>query len=225
MLKAIVLDFNGVIADDEPVHCRLLREIIAPYGLHISEKDYYERFIVFRDEQAIQNALKEAGRDPSREEISRLVSEKQRRYMTEAVSEIRVFPGVHEFIVSAAGVCPLAIASAAARHEIEAVLSHLGLSAYISHVVAAEDVARGKPAPDVYLAAIQRLRTTVSGIEPSQTIAIEDTPGGVASARGAGLRVAAVLNSVSEEALSEADIVLEGLGGDALDRIKALFGN
>lgn len=223
MLKAIVLDFNGVIVDDEPVHCRLLREVMAPYGLHISEQDYYERYIVFRDEDAILRALTEAGKEPSGEEVDRLVAEKRRRYITEALSEIRIFPGVHDFISSAAASYRLAIASAAARQEIEAVLNHLGLSAYISCVVAAEDVKNGKPAPDVYLEAIRRLQAMVGDLGPSNAIAIEDTPGGVSSARAAGLRVAAVLNSFQQDALGGADIVLDVLGGDALDRIKAVF--
>lgn len=224
MLKAIVLDFNGVIVDDEPVHCRLLGEVMAPFGLRITEKDYYERYIVFRDEEAVSRALEEAGEEPSSEAVAQLVAQKRRLYLTQGLSEIRVFPGVQDFIVAAAASYRLAIASAAARQEIEAVLAHLNLSSYVSCVIAAEDVKNGKPAPDVYIEAISGLNDLfegVSGLKPHEAVAIEDTPGGIASARAAGLRVAAVLNSFEESALKDADVILSnGLGREALDRIR-----
>lgn len=219
-----MLDFNGVIVDDERVHCRLLGKVMAPFGLRITETDYFERYIVFRDEEAVSRALEEAGNEPSPETVARLVAQKRRLYLAEGLSEIRVFPGVHDFIATAAASYRLAIASAAARQEIEAVLAHLNLSSYVSCVIAAEDVRDGKPAPDVYIEAITRLRllfTEIGGLEPDEAVAIEDTPGGIASARAAGLHVAAVLNSFEESALKDADLILlDGLGRGALDRIR-----
>ncbi|HEU4391111.1 MAG TPA: HAD family phosphatase [Blastocatellia bacterium] len=224
MLRAIVLDFNGVIADDEHIHFELLRDVMAPLGLDITQQDYLDKYIVYRDEEAFTEALKAAGREPAPGDVERLCNEKRRRYINDALSRVQVFPGACDFVRAAARQYPLAIASAAARPEIEAVLRHIGIRAHFNQIVAAEDVARGKPEPDVYIEAVRRLALTAPGIVASEVLAVEDTPGGIASARAAGLRVAAVLNTFPANDVAAADIILEyGLKAEALDQIHQLL--
>lgn len=219
MLEAIVLDFNGVIVNDEHVHYLLLREVMAPFGLNITTEDYLNKYVVFGDEDAFAFALDESGQQPTTEAVERLVREKRRRYLEEAVHQIEVFPGVTEFIREASAVYPLAIASGAAREEVLSLLKHFGLDANISAIVAAEDVKNRKPAPDAYLAAVQGLKR-----EGRNVAAIEDTPGGIMSAKQAGLRAVAVPNTFPVEALAEADLVLPfGLNPAALSKIKAMM--
>jgi HAD superfamily hydrolase (TIGR01509 family) len=224
MLRAIVLDFNGVIADDEHIHFELLRDIMAPLGLVITQQDYLDKYVVYRDEDAFTEALQASGREPVDSEVRRLCEEKRRRYITDALPRVRVFPGARDFVVAAAREYPLAIASGAARQEIEAVLRHLGIDTHFKHIVAAEDVNRGKPEPDVYIEAMRRLAETTSGLEPGHVLAIEDTPGGIASARAAGLRIAAVPNTFPVNRLGEADVMLSsGLNEAAVVEIKEYF--
>jgi HAD superfamily hydrolase (TIGR01509 family) len=208
MLKAIALDFNGVIVDDELVHYRLIRDLVAPLGITVTEADYFEKYVVYRDDEAFQRVLADAGRSASPEVVERLVQEKRRRYLTEVLRDLRVCPGVREFIPAAAAAYPLAVVSGAARAEIEAILEHIGLRSYISVLVGAEDVTDGKPAPDPYIEAVRRLRSRVPGLRPSEVLAVEDTPGGIQAARQAGLRTAAVLTTFPAEALRDADLIL-----------------
>ena len=224
MLRAIVLDFNGVIADDEDIHFELLRDVMLPLGLRITQQDYLDKYVVYRDKEAFTEALKAAGREPTDGEVQRLSNEKRRRYMSEALPRVRVFPGACEFVAAAATEYPLAVASGAARPEIEAVLSHLGIQSHFRHIIGADDVARGKPEPDVYIEAVRQLAETAPGLEARDVLAIEDTPGGIISARAAGLRVAAVLNTFPASQLGEANIILsKGLNARALDQIRAVM--
>jgi HAD superfamily hydrolase (TIGR01509 family) len=142
--------------------------------------------------------------------VDRLVSEKRRRYREEELRNVRVFPGVREFVAIAAAECPLAISSGAARQEIEALLDYIGIRHHFSAIVGAEDVKNGKPEPDAYVEAVSRLSARTRRLEPSGIVAVEDTPGGITAARRAGLRVAAVLNTFPAWDLKEADTILAG---------------
>jgi len=113
---------------------------------------------------------------------------------------------------------PLAVASSSNRPIIDLVLGLSGLGRYFRATVSSEEVARGKPAPDVYLEAARLL-----GAEPGNTAAVEDSPNGILSAKAAGMRVVAIPNSrypPDEEALGTADVVLGSIGEltpDAVD--------
>jgi beta-phosphoglucomutase-like phosphatase (HAD superfamily) len=104
---------------------------------------------------------------------------------------------------------PVAIASSSNRELIEVVLDAAGLDRLVRVVVSSEEVARGKPAPDVYLEAIRRLR-----VEPRRAAAVEDSHNGIRSAHVAGLRVIAIPNPhfpPDPEALAVADVVLDSI--------------
>jgi HAD superfamily hydrolase (TIGR01509 family) len=104
---------------------------------------------------------------------------------------------------------PLGLASSSNRPLIDLVLDLSGLGRWFRVTVSSEEVARGKPAPDVYLAACRGL-----GIEPARAAAVEDSHAGIRSAKAAGMRVVAIPNTTfppDDEALAEADIVLASL--------------
>jgi HAD superfamily hydrolase (TIGR01509 family) len=223
VLRAIILDFNGVVVDDEHIHCALFRDLVAPLGLKLTEQDYFDRYVVYRDEDAIAAAYSELGIECSPEQIESLAAEKRRRYLKEAVTKVHVFPGVGDFIPAAAARYTLAIASGAARAEIETLLDCLGFTRYISGVVAAEEVLKGKPDPEVYLKAMKLLERRHPSLASSEVIAIEDSAGGVRSAKAAGLKVAAVLNTLGAHQLTEADLILpNGLNAGVLEELEKL---
>ncbi len=208
MLKAIAFDFNGVLIDDEDVHYRLIRDLVAPLGIVVTEADYFEKYVVYRDDDAFRQVLIDAGRPATPDVVEHLVREKRRRYLEEVLRGLRVCPGVQAFIPAVAAAYPLAVVSGAARAEIEAILEHIGLRSYFGVIVGAEDVTDGKPAPDAYVEAVRRLRAWVPALQPAEVLAIEDTPGGLLAARRAGLRTAAVLTTFPAEALRDADLIL-----------------
>ncbi|MGH7473707.1 MAG: HAD family hydrolase, partial [Candidatus Methylomirabilales bacterium] len=121
---------------------------------------------------------------------------------------------------------PLAIASGALREEIEFLLGKVGLREFFPVVVAAEDVVRGKPDPEAYIAALGRLNRLISGrpVRPSECLVVEDSRHGVAAATAAGMRCLAVANSYTPEELTAAHLVLKSLEQVDLQQIiEALF--
>ncbi len=103
----------------------------------------------------------------------------------------------------------MAVASSSNRPIIDLVLELSGLDRFFRATVSSEEVPRGKPSPDVYLEAARRL-----GVDPTKTAAVEDSRNGILSARAAGMRVIAIPNKrfpPGEEALAEADVVLESI--------------
>jgi HAD superfamily hydrolase (TIGR01509 family) len=120
-----------------------------------------------------------------------------------------LLPGAAEAVRGLAARWPLGLASSANREVIDAVLDASGLASLFSATVSSEEVARGKPAPDVYLAAAEAL-----GVAPSAAVAIEDSANGIRSAAAAGMLVVALPNAhypPSAEALELADVVIESL--------------
>jgi HAD superfamily hydrolase (TIGR01509 family) len=122
-----------------------------------------------------------------------------------------LIPGAREAVMRLAGRWPLGLASSANRSIIELVLREAGLAECFDATVSSEEVARGKPAPDVYLEAARRL-----GSEPARCVAVEDSSNGLRAAAAAGMRVIAIPNGAfppDPDALTGADVVLESIDG------------
>jgi HAD superfamily hydrolase (TIGR01509 family) len=142
----------------------------------------------------------------SPDEINDLVVERMaQRYR----SGLPLLPGAVEAVERIAARWPLGVASSSNRQLIDLVLELAGLAQHFRATVSSEEVARGKPAPDVYLEAARRL-----GVEPKRATAIEDSDAGIRSAAAAGMRVVAIPNrsfAPSEEALGRAHVVVDSL--------------
>ncbi|HXV56556.1 MAG TPA: HAD family phosphatase, partial [Gaiellaceae bacterium] len=126
-------------------------------------------------------------------------------------ADLPLLPGAAEAVEALAGRWPLGLASSSNRELIDLVLSLSGLGRFFRATVSSEEVARGKPAPDVYLEAARRL-----GVDPARAAAIEDSENGIRSARAAGMRVLAIPNPQfppADEALALADAVLPSIAG------------
>jgi HAD superfamily hydrolase (TIGR01509 family) len=144
-------------------------------------------------------------KDPP-EEIS---AEVVRRLEATYREELPLIDEAPEAVARLAERWSLAVASSSNRPIIDLVLELGGLDRFFRATVSSEEVARGKPSPDVYLEAARRL-----GVDPTKTAAIEDSRNGILSAKAAGMRVIAIPNKrfpPGEEALAEADVVLESI--------------
>jgi HAD superfamily hydrolase (TIGR01509 family) len=120
-----------------------------------------------------------------------------------------LIPGAVEAVEQLAASLPLGLASSSNRELIDFVLEVSGLARHFTATVSSEEVARGKPAPDVYLEAARRL-----GVRPERCAAVEDSEAGIRSAKAAGMRVLAVPNPhfpPADDALAEADVVLASI--------------
>lgn len=221
--RAIVFDFDGVIADDEPLHLAAFQRALAPAGIALDRETYYARYLGFDDHDAIAQALRDAGRVPSDDVVRRLMGAKANEFLALVREGTPIFPGVPGFVRGAAGRVPLAIGSGALRHEIELILAHAGLRAAFTVIVSAEEVAEGKPSPEAFLAALDRLRERVPDLAAAECLVVEDSTAGVEAAGRARMRCLAVTNSYPAEALGGADLVVASLEGIAWERLEGLF--
>ncbi len=192
MLRALIFDFDGVIADTEPLHLRAFQHALREVSLELSPEDYFHRFLGLNDAALMRAVLETAGRPAPADELSRLLRVKDAAYFRLIATGLETRPGVADFIRRAAAVWPLAICSGARRREIETILAHAGLAAAFRFVVSADDVAASKPDPAGYLLAVERMRKHAPGLHPAECLAIEDSPFGLQAARAAGLRTLAV---------------------------------
>jgi len=223
MLEGIVLDFDGVIADSEPLHFRTFREVLSAERIDLTEADYYARYLGFSDADAFRMIGRTAGRSWSDELVATLIARKAARLEELERDTSVLFPGAERFIHDASALVPLAIASGALRAEIVRVLNGAGLTRYFSAIVAADDVAASKPAPEPYMRAVSLLSAASRyPIAPASCVAIEDSHWGIESAHAAGLRTVAVTHSYDAAALGAADLIVSSLGALSVTELRRL---
>jgi beta-phosphoglucomutase len=211
-LQAIVLDFDGVIADSEPLHLKAFQQTLAEEGIELTSEDYYERYLGYDDVGMFQAVAKDRGAAMNEAEISALVARKAVKMQALLQSGEVLFPGAVEFIRAAAAEVPLAIASGALKHEILEIVDGAGVGHLFAAIVAAGDTPESKPSPAPYRLAFERLRQhTGRDLDPRRCVAIEDSKWGLESALGAGLRCVGVTNSYSADELGDAELVVGGL--------------
>jgi len=218
MPKAVIFDFDGVIVDTEPLHYRAFQSILEPMGLGYSWDAYVERYMGFDDRDAFVEAFREGVRELPQPELDRLIAAKAARFQEVIAGSASPYPGVVELVTALSAQIPLALCSGALRCDIDPILDQLSLDRSFSVIVTADDVAASKPDPASYSLAVQRLVAAFpeKEIVPSLCVAIEDTPAGIASARGAGIPVLAVTNSYPASHLSGAQRIVPSLAGLAI---------
>ena len=211
-LQAIVFDFDGVIADSEPLHLRAFQHTLREHGLQLTPSEYYARYLGYDDVGLIRALAHDRGVVLSDSELQALLVRKASALKEMLKNATVLFPGAAEFIRSAAAQVPVAIASGALRHEIVAILDGASLRDAFTAIVASGDTSESKPSPAPYALAFQQLRDfTGFDLQPDRCVAIEDSRWGLQSARGAGLRCVGVTTSYPAEELDGADLVVGGL--------------
>jgi len=225
-LHAVIFDCDGVLVDTEPLHYRAFQEVLVPLGLGHDFQSYLDRFVGFDDRDAFIYAFKQAGRELAPLTLERLMEAKSAALGDLIRQGVPSFPGVVELVneLMDRGV-PMAVASGALRHEVEAFLASLGLNGAFRVIVAADQVKKSKPDPETYLLAIERLRQLQESkpLDPKNCVAIEDTQAGILSAKSAGLAVIAVTNSFPAKELSDADQVVGSLSDLSFRKIVKLL--
>jgi len=220
-LTAIIFDFDGVIADTEPLHFAGFRQTLAEIGISLTESDYYANYLGYDDRGCFIAALttNQHPTDPSA--LTQLMQRKAHVYLELVKDHLVIFPGVREFVREAAAY-PLAIASGALRHEIEVILEKAGLRKEFLHITSAEDVTRGKPDPQPFLQALNALNRQCpeQAINVESCLAIEDSIPGIRSAKTAGMKVLAVANTQTIQDLHEAHAVAQSVSQIRLSELR-----
>lgn len=224
MLDAVIFDFDGIIVDTEPLHYKAFQELLVPLGLGYSWQEYLDTYLGFDDRDAFREAFRAAGRPLSDRELKELMEAKAGAFLKIVAVGVAPYPGVVELIRSISGTLPLALCSGALGSDIDPILIQLGLTGAFDTMVTADQVAASKPDPESYRLALKRLQEIHPGrIDAAATLAIEDTPAGIASATGAGLGVLGVTNSYPRERLTGALQVVDSLAGIDLEGLRLLL--
>jgi beta-phosphoglucomutase len=222
-LEAIIFDFDGVIADSERLHLRAFQDVFAPLGLTLTDEAYFSTYLGYDDRGLLKKYAEVEGLGWDEARLDELASAKMVLYDALTAQGELLFPGAAAFIRAAASAVPIAIASGALTHEIDEVLEHAGLRSCFVAVVGADQTERSKPSPDPYLEALHRIVTAGHAVDPSRTVAIEDSRWGLVSADTAKLRLVAVATTYRASELAPfAELVVAGLHDLTLDDLDAL---
>jgi len=201
-VRAVIFDFNGTLSDDEPILCEIFMHLFAEHGKPMSAQEYFDRLVGLSDPEIVRAWLGDD--DP---DVEAVIEERTRRYRYAVADGSSVHEHVREAVRFAASRVPLAICSGAARAEIEPVVDAAGLAACFEAIVSSDDIAHGKPDPEGYAKALAAL-----DVDPADSLVVEDTEAGIASARAAGVgRVVAMQTTLDPRRLTEADQLIDRL--------------
>ena len=222
-LAAVVFDFDGVLADSEPLHLRAFQAALAPVGRTIDDKTYFDRYLGFDDVGVFRAVSRDQDWPLPETDLSALVAAKGQHFGELTAAGEALFPDAAECIRRIATEVPIAIASGALGGEIEALLATTGLRPLFRTIVAAGDTPQSKPAPDPYLEAVARLRPQVAHPDGC-FVAIEDSHWGITSAQSAGLRCLGVAQTYPASALTSADAVVASIADVDIALLRRLCG-
>lgn len=208
MIKAILLDFNGVVIDDEKIQMKAYQELLAAEGVELTEEDYLAS-LGMDDRTFVAAAYERRGKKADASKIDEIVANKASKWREIVGDDLPLFDGIENFVEKMAHEFALGVVSMERRGQIEYVLERAGLARHFSTIVSAEDVSNCKPDPECYRLGFQRLDNvrTSKGHLPmthDECLVIEDSPPGVLSARNADLPALGVSNTVDAEALRAA---------------------
>jgi beta-phosphoglucomutase len=223
----VLYDFNGVIADDEPVHQMMLQKVAAEEGITITDAEYHDTYLGYDDWGCFTEAFRRAGRALDPAGVADLIRRKSADYDAYMAEHLVLFPGAVESVRAVGARYPLGIVSGALRGEIDRICATAGIADAFSLVVAAEDTRRCKPHPEGYLKALalHNLALAAEGtrLGPERCVVIEDSIAGVAAAKAAGMRCVAVTHSYRAEELKGADRVIPSMDRFTPDLVAGLL--
>ncbi len=207
--QAVIFDLDGLMVDSEPVHQRAFNQLLARHGInyHLEQAEYGKYFVGI---PVRENGDYLMARFALRGTVEQVLAEREAIYeaLIADPKNLVPMPGVFDMLdqLQARGV-PLAVASGSPRHQVDLILRGMALTARFRAIVGGGDVPRTKPAPDVYLRAIELL-----GVPAGACIALEDSASGITAAKAAGLYAIAVPNQFTvHQDLSQADVCVANL--------------
>ncbi|QYU68491.1 HAD family phosphatase [Leptolyngbya sp. 15MV] len=208
MVKAILMDWNGVVIDDEQVQCEAYREVLKPYGIELTDEMYYAR-MGMNDRAFVRSVFGEAGKPINDDELIAVLGAKTANWRERVQQNVPLFDGVENFIKKCSNEFAVGVVSMAKREEIDLVLNLTGLAPNFSVILSAEDIPTHKPDPACYREGFRQIdlvRIANGGLPMihSECLVIEDSPQGVQAGKAADLPVLGVANTVSADELRSA---------------------
>lgn len=210
MTKAVLWDLDGVLADTAAFHSEAWRQIFASLGKGFDEASF-KRTFGLRNDAVLRDVLGAIRPD----ELEPLSRRKDELYRALIKGELTPLPGVERLLGSLRSRgTQMAVVTSTARENVRLILTRLGLDDYFGTVVSGEDVTRGKPDPQGFLLAAERL-----GVRPADCLVIEDAPDGIEAGKRAGMRCVGVATTHPAATLAQADLVVGSLEERALYKL------
>jgi len=210
-VRAVIFDFNGTLSHDEPILCEIYCELFAAHGRPLAAQEYFDELAGLSDPEIVRTWLGRGHPD-----VDEVIDERIALYRERVSDGSSVPEPLREAVRYAAERVPVGVVSGSARTEIEPVLEAAGLAPSVGAIVAAEDVADGKPHPAGYLRALELFD---GGLDARDVVVFEDTEAGVASAKSAGMRCLAVLGTLSPDRLAAADEIVPAIDVRLMQRL------
>jgi len=205
MIRALIFDFNGVLADDDPIHMEALREVATEEGMSFTDEEYIDKYLPLNDRDCFKTLFDKYARPLNPAALEDLIRRKGVFYFNAIAEKAVLFQGAVSAVRAATLQCPVAIASGARGGEIRHILKQGGIDECFGVIVSAEDVQFGKPHPEPFLRAHEKLRERDRSLTVADCVAIEDSIGGIESAHSAGMRCLAIAHSYGPERLQAAN--------------------
>jgi len=229
MIKAILMDFNGIIINDEPLQMQAYKEILQGEDINLTEEEYYSS-LGMDDKTFVEAVYKRAGKKILPEKGIEITNAKTAKWREMIDAELPLFGDVENFVRKMEKDFAVGIVSMARREEIEYILEKIGLRDCFSIIVSSEHVSNCKPNPECYrkgfgLIDAVRTRRGVNPIVHEECLLIEDSPQGIRAGKSAGLKTLGISNTVSADKLREAgaDAVSKSLADWMPDSIRRVF--
>ncbi len=230
MLKVVLFDFNGVIINDEPIHRKLIDEILLAENLRPASHQEHQEFCLGRSDRVCLRALlAHRGRTVSEDYLTKLIEKKAILYR-QKLAELETLPiydGVKRLIdqIQLKG-WPLGLVTGAVKSETISVLEKAEILDYFQVIVAGDEINASKPQPDGYLLAVERFNKLNPDLqlEPKNCLAIEDTLAGIQAAKNAGIKVIGIAHTYAYHFMHRhANWAVDKFSEIDLDRIEVLY--
>jgi HAD superfamily hydrolase (TIGR01509 family) len=216
---AVILDFNGTLAEDEALLVGIYEELLREHGVAF-DAEKYSRYAGLPDQVMFGRLFEAHGRPLAADTSARLLRERIERYRSAVSDEHPVADETAAFVHALAARVPVGIASGAFREEVEHVLELAGLAEFVSVIVSIDEVRAGKPDPESFTAALAHMnRGRPEAIAPKDIVVFEDATDGALAARAAGMRCIAIRGRAYDENSGVAELVVDRLTVDLAHRL------
>jgi HAD superfamily hydrolase (TIGR01509 family) len=210
MIKAVIFDMDGTIADSEKIAQKVTREFFKKRGIVLTREEEKIMFgLNWKD--LVKEILNSRGHE-YKQSIKNTLKE---RYVRTMRKEVKALPGVYDLLEEISTNLKIGLATNSRRREVDIIFNKLGFHKYFHLALARDHVKKGKPDPEIYLKAADIFK-----VKPSECVVFEDSIIGLRAAKLAGMKTIAVVNTYTKEELEpEADLIIESFKDINLNKI------